>query len=270
MFGDVSDPKVRLGTKQWYTVPLSILVHTLILAGMIVIPLLASDVLPTPQSLGNAAPLAAVELLTPCTPGKLVGLWNNFHERARIEGLARPDHPLYFIKTDNCYLPSGGTIRRPPGYDGPIVYEGELGIVIGRSCARIAPDQADDYIFGYTCVNDVTARGILKSDPSFPQWVRAKSFDSFGPFGPWIVDGLDPGALHVETWLDGIKKQNYPVIDMFFSPREIVSRLSHDMTLNRGDLICCGTSVGVETMPAGCRIDVCIPGIGTLTNTFAG
>jgi 2-keto-4-pentenoate hydratase/2-oxohepta-3-ene-1,7-dioic acid hydratase in catechol pathway len=226
--------------------------------------------LPSTQVSGDSAPLAAVEVLTPCVPGKFIGLWNNFQERARVEMLARPEHPLYFIKTDNCYLPSGGTIRRPTGYDGPIVYEGEIGIVIGRTCRDVSVREAGDVIFGYTCVNDVTARAVLRSDPSFPQWVRAKSFDTFGPFGPYIVDGLEPDELRVITRIDGVEKQNYPVADMFFRPREIVSRISHDMTLNAGDLICCGTSVGVETMETGCRVEVEIPGVGVLANVFAG
>jgi 2-keto-4-pentenoate hydratase/2-oxohepta-3-ene-1,7-dioic acid hydratase in catechol pathway len=227
------------------------------------------DSLPSKQATCDSAPLAAVEVLTPCVPGKFIGLWNNFHERARVEQLTRPEHPLYFIKTDNCYLPSGGTIRRPAGHAGAIVYEGELGIVIGRTCRDVGAEQAGDVIFGYTCVNDVTARAVLRADPSFPQWVRAKSFDTFGPFGPWIVDGIDPDTLRVVTRLDGVEKQNYPVADMLFRPRDIVSRISHDMTLNAGDLICCGTSLGVEAMEPGCRVEVEIPGVGLLSNVFA-
>jgi 2-keto-4-pentenoate hydratase/2-oxohepta-3-ene-1,7-dioic acid hydratase in catechol pathway len=220
---------------------------------------------PTGEEIG----LAETRLLPPCQPGKLLGLWNNFHERAAAEGLPRPAHPLYFTKTDNCYLAGGETIRRPAGYDGPVVFEGELGIVIGAECRDVAEHEADRHIFGYTCVNDVTARAILRSDPSFPQWVRAKSFDTFGVFGPVIASGLDPDALRVRTLLDGIEKQNYPVADMFFSPRQIVSRLSRDMTLYPGDVIACGTSVGTDAMPAGCTIEVCIEGIGTLRNRFA-
>lgn len=225
--------------------------------------------LPDAQPTGETWPLAAVRLLTPCRPGKFLGLWNNFHERARVEHLPVPTHPLYFVKTDNCYLEHGATIRCPDSYEGPVVFEGELGIVIGKRCAAVSPAQASDYIFGYTCVNDVTARGVLKSDPAFPQWVRAKSFDTFGPFGPWIVTGLEPDELRVRTLVNGVEKQNYPVADMFFRPQDIVSRLSHDMSLNPGDLICCGTSVGVEVMPRGCKVDVDIPGIGTLSNRYA-
>jgi 2-keto-4-pentenoate hydratase/2-oxohepta-3-ene-1,7-dioic acid hydratase in catechol pathway len=221
---------------------------------------------------GEWLPLAAVRLLTPCLPGKFLGLWNNFHERAAREGLARPAHPLYFVKASNCYLAAGEPILQPSSYDGPVVFEGELGIVIGKPCRDVRTDEADRYIFGYTCVNDVTARGILKSDPSFVQWVRAKSFDTFGVFGPGIVTGVEPDALTVRTLVDGVEKQHYPVADMFVRPREIVSLLSRDMTLLPGDLIACGTSVGTEPMPSGCSVEVRVEGpggtLGVLSNRF--
>lgn len=226
------------------------------------------DLFDDPQPAGERVALSSVRLLTPCTPGKFLGLWNNFHRRAELEGLSRPEHPLYFVKTTNSYLAGGETIRQPRSYDGPVVFEGELGVVIGRECCRIQEDEAWRYIFGYTCVNDVTARGILKSDPSFPQWVRAKSFDTFGVFGPGIVTGLEPDELTVRARVDGVEKQNYPVADMFMRPREIVSRLSHDMTLHPGDLIACGTSFGTGAMPEGCRVDIEIGGVGILSNRF--
>lgn len=222
-----------------------------------------------PQPSGERIALSSVELLTPCTPGKFLGLWNNFHQRAEKEGLARPEHPLYFVKTTNSYLASGQTIRQPRSYDGPVVFEGELGIVIGKECSEVAEHEAEQFIFGYTCVNDVTARGILKSDPSFPQWVRAKGFDTFGVFGPSIVTDIEPDELIVRALIDGVEKQNYPVADMFMRPRQIVSLLSQDMTLHPGDLIACGTSFGTEAMPRGCQIDIVIDGLGTLRNRFA-
>lgn len=227
------------------------------------------ECLPDTTETGEFALLREVRLLVPCKPGKFLGLWNNFHERARLEHLTQPAHPLYFVKTDSCLLETGGTILCPAWYDGPVVYEGELGIVIGKVCKDVSPGKALDYVFGYTCVNDVTARAVLKSDPSFPQWVRAKSFDTFGPVGPYIVTGIEPDDLRVITRVNGVEKQNYPVADMFFRPREIVSRISHDMTLNPGDVICCGTSVGVESLTRGCQVDVEIPGIGVLSNLFA-
>ncbi|NWG86715.1 MAG: fumarylacetoacetate hydrolase family protein [Hydrogenophilaceae bacterium] len=226
---------------------------------------LFADARPT----GVSLPLSAVKLLTPVIPGKLIGLWNNFHERAKAEGLSKPEHPLYFIKPDTCYLAEGETIRRPAGYAGKIVFEGELGVVIGKTCRGVSAAEAGAYIFGYTCVNDVTARDILKCDPSFVQWSRAKGYDSFGPFGPGIRTEVDPSSLSVRVLVNGAEKQNYPVADMFYGPHEIVSRLSHDMTLNPGDIISCGTSSGAGPILAGDSVQVVIDGVGTLTNPVA-
>ena len=220
------------------------------------------------RATGETIPRAAVSLLTPCLPGKLLGLWNNFHQRAEKEGLTRPLHPLYFAKTDNCYLAPEQTIRQPASYKGPVIFEGELGVVIGKTCRAISPAQADEHIFGYTCVNDVTAVGILQADPSFVQWGRSKSFDTFGPIGPAIVSGIDPDQLVVRSLVNGVEKQNYPVTDMFYRPREIVSLLSHDMTLNPGDVIACATSIGAERMRKGCTVEIEIAGIGVLRNRF--
>ncbi len=221
-----------------------------------------------PTATGQTLYRQQVSLLAPCHPGKMLGLWNNFHQRAEKEGLTRPEHPLYFIKASSCFNAAEQPIRQPPSYSGPVVFEGELGIVIGKTCHDISPEQSDDYIFGYTCVNDVTARGILKADPSFPQWTRAKGFDTFGVFGPAIVTDLEPDDLVVITMVDGQQKQNYPVRDMFYRPREIVSELSRDMTLNPGDLIACGTSIGVEPLTDGCTVQIAIEGVGVLSNNF--
>ena len=226
------------------------------------------DLFDKPRDTGTERPLRGMRLLPPCRPGKLIGLWNNFHARAAHEGWDHPPHPLYFVKTDNCYAAHGEEIRRPASYDGPVVFEGELGIVIGKTCTNIAAAQADDFIFGYTCVNDVTARAILKCDPSFPQWVRAKSFDSFGPFGPVIATGVEPDSLTVKTRVNGQTLQDYPVADMFYRPREIVARLSQDMTLYPGDVIACGTSLGAGPMESGDQVEVEIAGVGTLANRF--
>lgn len=212
--------------------------------------------------------LAEVELLTPCAPSKMVALWNNFHERAAKEGLNPPQHPLYFLKTTNCFLADRQLIVRPADYDGPVVYEGELGIVIGRPCNQVSVNQADQHILGYTCVNDVTARAILREDPAFLQWTRSKSFETFGPFGPCIATCLAPDRLIVKTLVNGEEVQNYPVSDMFFRPRELVSRISHDFPLYPGDVIACGTSVGAGPLPEGSTVEVTIDGIGSLVNHF--
>lgn len=220
------------------------------------------------QPSGQEFALSAVRLLMPCEPSKMIGLWNNFQERAVLENLHRPEHPLYFLKPANSFAGEGDLIPRPTAYDGMVVFEGELGIVIGKRCRNIPLAEVTDYIFGYTCVNDVTARDLLKRDPAFVHWSRAKGSDNFGAFGPCIATGLDPQQLYVRVELNGEEKQNYPVSDMFFSPHEIVSHLSHDMTLEAGDVIACGTSVGVCGMQDGDTVVVSIAGVGELTNRF--
>jgi len=221
-----------------------------------------------PRPSGETLPLRSVSLLPPCDPSKMIGLWNNFHARAAKEGLQRPDHPLYFLKSPNSFGAHDDAILRPPGYSGPVAFEGELGVVIGRECHNLGEAEAAECIFGYTCVNDVTARGIMKADPSFTQWTRAKGFDTFGPFGPVICSGIASRDLRVRTRVDGEEKQNYPVSDMFFSPEQLVSHISRDMTLFPGDVIACGTSVGAEAMPDGCTVEVEIEPIGRLRNRF--
>ena len=217
---------------------------------------------------GETLALAAVKLLAPAVPGKMIALWNNFHALAAKLNAAIPAEPLYFLKSPSSVLAPGETIRRPASYDGKVVYEGELGVVIGRRCKAVSDREADACIFGYTCVNDVTAAEILNKDAAFTQWTRAKSYDGFGPVGPVIATGLDPAALSVRLTLNGQERQNYPVADMIFSPRRLVSLISQDMTLEPGDLICCGTSVGVGSMKPGSTVEVTIEGIGTLVNRF--
>jgi 2-keto-4-pentenoate hydratase/2-oxohepta-3-ene-1,7-dioic acid hydratase in catechol pathway len=218
---------------------------------------------------GKTIELATVTLLTPCEPSKMICLWNNFHALAAKLDLTEPEEPLYFLKAPNAFLPDGETIRRPKSYDGPVVYEGELGVVIARTCAEISEADAADYIFGYTCVNDVTAAKIIQKDPTFPQWARAKSYDTFGVFGPVIQTNMDPMTVSVRTVLNDAERQNYPMTDMIFPPERLVSLLSHDMTLKAGDIIACGTSIGVGSMkePSN-KIEVTIEGIGTLSNRF--
>lgn len=214
------------------------------------------------------AALDSVEVMTPTQASKMVCLWNNFRALAEKLEQAIPPEPLYFIKAASAYLAHDQVIRKPVSYDGRVVYEGELGIVIGRTCANVETAEAADCIFGYTCINDVTALEILNRDPSFAQWTRAKSFDTFGVFGPVVATGLNPAELSVVTVLNGKERQNYPCSDMVFSPAEIVSRISKDMTLSPGDVIACGTSLGVGPMRPGQTVEVTINGVGTLRNRF--
>lgn len=218
---------------------------------------------------GQTVKLSEIELMTPCDPSKFICLWNNFHALAAKLEVAEPPEPLFLLKAPNAYTAPGTTIRRPKTYEGPVVYEGELGIVIGKRATAISEQEAADHILGYTCVNDVTAAKIIQKDPTFAQWTRSKSFDGFGAFGPVIATDLDPMTLSVRTVLNGDERQNYPVSDMIFPPHRLVSLLSHDMTLMPGDVIACGTSIGVGSMkePEN-SVTIAIEGIGELTNTY--
>jgi 2-keto-4-pentenoate hydratase/2-oxohepta-3-ene-1,7-dioic acid hydratase in catechol pathway len=234
-----------------------------------VINVFQGDMFARPSPTGRSVALSDVRLRTPCDPSKMICLWNNFHELAAKLGSAAPDEPLYLLKAPSAFVAHGDTIHRPKSYDGKVVYEGELGIVIGRRCSNVSETEAADHIFGYTCVNDVTAADIINKNPTFAQWTRAKSFDTFGAFGPVIATGLDPAGLRVRTVLDGWERQNYPVSDMILPPARLVSLISQDMTLMPGDLIACGTSIGVGTMknPTN-KVEVSIEGVGTLENVF--
>jgi 2-keto-4-pentenoate hydratase/2-oxohepta-3-ene-1,7-dioic acid hydratase in catechol pathway len=214
--------------------------------------------------------IAEVELLAPCVPGKVVALWNNFRALGEKLGKAAPAHPLYMIKPGTSVIGPGAPIRRPPSYAGKIAFEGELAIVIGRTCDNVPVDAVDPYIFGYTCINDVTAAELIQEDPNFPQWTRAKGFDTFSCLGPAIRTDLDWANARVVTSVDGVERQNYPISDMIFTPQEIVSRVSCDMTLYPGDVIACGTSIGLGSMRDGATCVVSIEGIGALSNRLGG
>jgi ketopantoate reductase/2-keto-4-pentenoate hydratase/2-oxohepta-3-ene-1,7-dioic acid hydratase in catechol pathway len=218
---------------------------------------------------GEKLKLSEVRILTPCDPSKMICLWNNFHQLAAKNEFTQPKEPLWFLKAPNAYWPANRPIERPSTYAGKIIYEGELGVVIGKKCFNISEAEAADYIFGYTCVNDVTAVDLLRKDKSFEQWARAKSFDTFGVFGPVIATGIDPMKLSVKTILNGKERQNYPVADMFFPPHKLVAAISKDVTLMPGDIIACGTSLGAGTMAeAHNLVNIVIDGVGSLSNTF--
>ena len=215
----------------------------------------------------RTVPLADVRLLTPVQPTKVIALWNNFKALGDKLQLSAPPEPLYLVKTPNSYLEPGGTIRHPGG-GLKVVFEGELGIVIGRTCKQVSEQDALHHVFGFTCANDVTVADILNRDASFAQWVRAKGFDTFCPFGPAVATGLDAEKLRVRTVLNGEVRQDYPVSDMRFSVAQLVSLISQDMSLLPGDIILCGTSVGVGSMKPGSLVEVEIAGIGRLSNRF--
>jgi 2-keto-4-pentenoate hydratase/2-oxohepta-3-ene-1,7-dioic acid hydratase in catechol pathway len=223
----------------------------------------------TSQPNGRSFALSDVELLAPAEPSKIIALWNNFHALAAKLNVREPDEPLYLLKAPTTAAAPNAVVKQPASYDGKVVYEGELGIVIGRRCSEVSVEAADEFIFGYTCVNDITASDIIGRDATFAQWARAKGFDDFCPFGPVITSAVDPAKLVVRTILNGAERQNYPISDMIFSAQQLVSKISHDMTLLPGDLICCGTSVGVGVMKEPVNaVTVAIDGIGELHAEF--
>jgi 2-keto-4-pentenoate hydratase/2-oxohepta-3-ene-1,7-dioic acid hydratase in catechol pathway len=220
------------------------------------------------QDSGPAVPVEGLAWLPPCVPCKVIGLWNNFRAAADKNGWAHPAEPLFFLKSPSSAIGHGQAIPAVPDSIGRVAYEGELGVVIGRQARRLSRDEAAAHILGYTCANDLTAIELLQRDPSFAQWTRAKSFDGFCAFGPWIDTAFDPSAAQLRTLVGGRERQNYALSDMFFSPAELVWRLSQDMTLEPGDLILCGTSLGVLPMKSGTTVEVLIDGLGSLRNVY--
>ena len=226
------------------------------------------DMFANPQPAGETIALGDCKILIPVVAGKMVALVDNYHALVAKLNHAVPAEPLYFLKANNSFLAHGETIRVPASYAGKVVYEGELGIVIGKRAKAVSEADAAEHIFGYTCVNDVTAAEILNKDPGFAQWTRAKSFDTFGVFGPVIATGIEPMRLSVKTILNDQERQNYPLSDIVFSPAQLVSLISQDLPLEVGDVIACGTSVGVGSMKPGSTVSIVIDGVGILTNRF--
>lgn len=204
-----------------------------------------------------------IKYLPPCIPQKIVCVGLNYLEHASESTLKTiPDEPVLFFKPPSALVGHKDKIMLP-GWVDRVDYEGELAIVIGAVVRNSNPDNASEAIFGFTCVNDVTARNIQKKDN---QWTRAKGFDTFCPVGPHIVRRIDPSALDVETRLNGRTVQKSNTSLMIRKPAEIISYISRVMTLYPGDIIATGTPKGVGPLNAGDRVEVIIERIGNLTN----
>lgn len=216
---------------------------------------------------GTKVPVSKVRLLPPVLPNKVVAFGRNYADHAKEMGNEVPDAPFAFFKPATSVIGPGDEIQYP-SFSQEVHHEAELAVVIGRLCREVPRERVKDVIFGYTCANDVTVADILNRDASFAQWVRAKGFDTFCPFGPAVATGLDPAKLTVRTLLDGQVRQDYPVSDMRFTVAQLVSLISQDMSLLPGDIILCGTSVGVGSMKPGSLVEVEIAGIGRLANRF--
>ena len=228
----------------------------------------SGDLFNQPRATGETVRLADITIDIPCTPSKMIAMVDNFHALVTKLEHAIPAEPLYFLKGTNSFLAANQIIRTPHSYSGKVVYEGELGIVIGKTCHKASETEAANAIFGYTCINDVTAIEILNRDAGYAQWTRAKSFNTFGVFGPYITTDIDPSKLHIKTILNDQERQNYPIADMIFPPAKLVSLISQDVPLHAGDIIACGTSVGVGSMKPGSKVSIVIEGVGRLDNRF--
>jgi 2-keto-4-pentenoate hydratase/2-oxohepta-3-ene-1,7-dioic acid hydratase in catechol pathway len=207
--------------------------------------------------------LADVKLLAPVLPSKVVCVGRNYREHAAELGNKMPEEPLLFLKPSSSVIDPGDPIELPPQSQ-QVEHEGELGVVIGKTARKLS--ESDDplsYVFGYTCVNDVTARDLQRKDVQF---TRGKSFDTFCPVGPWIVTDLDPQNAEVATRLNGEVKQHGNTRDMAFPVAFLIRYISAIMTLYPGDLIATGTPAGVSRMKHGDTVEVEVADIGVLRN----
>jgi 2-keto-4-pentenoate hydratase/2-oxohepta-3-ene-1,7-dioic acid hydratase in catechol pathway len=213
--------------------------------------------------LGGAVPLATARLLPPCEPTKIVAVGLNYRAHAAEMGKPLPDEPLLFLKSPAALLAPGGDVLLPPD-SAQVEHEGELALVIGRTAHRVQPEDALQFVLGYTCLDDVTARDIQRREKVY---ARAKGYDTFCPVGPWLETDLpDPQNLHLTLRVNGVVRQRSSTADMIHSVAEILAFVSRIMTLNPGDLVTTGTPPGVGPLAAGDTVEVEISGIGTLTH----
>jgi len=227
------------------------------------------------QRTGEQWSLSEVRLLPPVEPRQIVAIGLNYGEHAREGGKEVPKAPLVFIKTANTVIGPDEAIVLPEMAPAEVDYEAELVVVIGKQAKEVSVAEARDYVLGYTCGNDVSARDCqMRLDR---QWARAKCFDTFGPLGPWIETELDPSRCDIRSTLNGQVMQESNTSDMVFSCEELVSYVSRCMTLYPGSVIFTGTPAGVGCtrepavfLRAGDVITVEIEGIGCLSNRVEG
>ena len=209
-------------------------------------------------------PISEVMLLPPVKPTKIVAVGANYKDHVREMGRVLPDEPLIFLKPPSAIVGPNDIIIYPKMAK-RIDYEGELALIMKKKAHLIGDnDDVGDYILGYTCFNDVTARDLQQKDGQF---TRAKSFDTFAAVGPCIATDVDPSSLRLKTFLNGKLKQSGNTKNLIFSIPFLIKFISAIMTLNPGDIITTGTPSGIGPMSAGDRIDVQIEGIGTLSNS---
>jgi 2-keto-4-pentenoate hydratase/2-oxohepta-3-ene-1,7-dioic acid hydratase in catechol pathway len=208
-----------------------------------------------------------VVLLPPATPSKIVCVGRNYTKHAAELGNEVPKEPLLFLKAPSALIIEGEEIVLPP-QSNQVEHEGELAVIIGRDCKDLADsDNPLDFVLGYTCLNDVTARDIQRSEVQF---TRAKSFDTFCPISPFVETEADVSDVRVTTKVNGVIKQDGRTSEMVFSVPFLVKYISCQMSLNAGDFIATGTPSGVSKLNAGDFCEIEIEGIGFLRNTVKG
>jgi len=211
------------------------------------------------EAVGN---LSQLTLLSPCQVTKIVAVGRNYAAHAAEHGDEVPSEPLIFLKPPSAVIGPNEPIVCPP-QSAQVEHEAELAVVIGRRARRVTAADAWDYVLGYTCANDVTARDLQRSDG---QWSRAKGFDTFAPLGPWIVTDLDPADLTVACRVNGQMKQQASTVDMVFKIPQLIEYITAAMTLEPGDVVLTGTPEGVSPIQPGDHVEVEVEGIGVLRN----
>ena len=196
------------------------------------------------------------------TPTKIVCVGRNYADHAKELGNEAPSEPIIFLKPPSALNSDGGTIVRP-AISNRVDHEGELAIVIGKQAKNVTRENWRDYVLGFTCANDVTARDIQKKDVQF---TRGKGFDTFCPIGPHIETELDTSNLRVQVRVNGETRQDGNTSQMIFDCGFLLEFISSIMTLMPGDLILTGTPAGVGSLQSGDRVEVEIEGIGILRN----
>jgi len=212
-------------------------------------------------------PQTEIRLHPPCHPSKIIGIGFNYRHHAEELGVEVPPEPGFFLMPPSSVIGPEDEIVYP-SQSQRVEYEGELGVVIGKTARNISKDEALAHVFGYTCVNDVTARDIQFRNTL--DFVKAKTFDTFASIGPWIETELNPGDVTVQTYVNGQLRQSGRTSDLIFDIPKLISFISAHMTLTPGDVIATGTPYGVGQLQVGDRVVVAVEGIGELQNTVVG
>ena len=217
------------------------------------------------EKTGVTVPAECFRFLPPTVPDKIIAVGLNYYDHIKEFGdRPVPTYPTLFMKMPQNMIGLNDAIIKHKGTN-DVHYEGEMALLISKDCANVKEEDALDYIFGCTCLNDVTARDLQRADG---QWIRGKNLPTFCPVGPCIVTGLDYGNLKIQTRINGKTVQNGTTADMIFPPAKLISMISEFIPLKKGDLITTGTPVGVGSLQRGDVIEIELENVGILRNIF--